>query len=60
MTTIEIRFEAEASDRTRVRLEHRDLERFGPEAERMREMFEDPGAWSATLGAYATSFAETG
>jgi uncharacterized protein YndB with AHSA1/START domain len=56
VTTVEISFAAEAPDRTRVSLEHRDLERFGPEAERMRETFEAPGAWSATLAAYAGTF----
>jgi uncharacterized protein YndB with AHSA1/START domain len=53
LTHVEVRFVAEAPDRTRVELEHRDLERFGPEAERMRETFEQPGAWAATLEAYA-------
>jgi hypothetical protein len=53
ITTIEVRFVEEAPDRTRVLLEHRDLEAFGPEAERMREMFEQPGAWEATLTAFA-------
>jgi uncharacterized protein YndB with AHSA1/START domain len=53
VTTVEIRFVAEARDRTRVLLEHRDLERFGPDAERMRETFEDSSAWTATLGTYA-------
>jgi uncharacterized protein YndB with AHSA1/START domain len=56
ITTVELRFVAEAADRTRVELEHRDLDRFGPEAERMRTTFEDPGAWTATLGAYAGAF----
>jgi uncharacterized protein YndB with AHSA1/START domain len=55
VTTVEIRFVAEAPDRTRVELEHRDLDRFGPEAERMRETFEQPGAWTATLNAYAAA-----
>lgn len=55
VTTIELGFAAEAPDRTRVSLEHRDLERFGPEAERMRDMFEGPGAWNATLAAYAAA-----
>jgi Activator of Hsp90 ATPase homolog 1-like protein len=53
VTHVEVRFVAEAADRTRVELEHRDLERFGPEAERMRETFEAPGAWGATLEAFA-------
>jgi uncharacterized protein YndB with AHSA1/START domain len=53
VTTIEVRFVAEAPDRTRVQLEHRDLDRFGPDAERMRLTFDAPGAWDATLAAYA-------
>ena len=53
LTTVELRFLAEAPDRTRVELEHRDLEAFGPEAERMRQLFEEPGAWQSTLAAYA-------
>lgn len=56
VTTVELTFAPEAGDRTRVRLEHRDLERFGPEAPRMRETFEAPGAWTATLAAYAAAF----
>jgi uncharacterized protein YndB with AHSA1/START domain len=56
VTTIEVRFEAQGPKRTLVRLEHRDLERFGPAAARMREMFEGPGAWNATLSAYASAF----
>jgi uncharacterized protein YndB with AHSA1/START domain len=55
VTTIEVRFTPEGDDRTRVRLEHRDLERFGPEAERMRLTFEAPGAWDGTLAAYAAA-----
>ena len=53
LTTVELRFVAEAADRTRVELEHRDLEAFGSEAERMRQLFEQPGAWQSTLAAYA-------
>lgn len=60
VTTVEIRFLAQAPDRTLVRLEHRDLERFGLEAERMRQMFEGPGAWSATLSAYAAAIGDSG
>ena len=52
-TTVELRFLAEAPDRTRVELEHRDLESFGPDAERMYQLFQQPGAWQATLDAYA-------
>jgi uncharacterized protein YndB with AHSA1/START domain len=53
VTTIEIRFVAESPDRTRVLLEHRDLDGFGPETERMRERFDQPDAWEATLAAFA-------
>jgi uncharacterized protein YndB with AHSA1/START domain len=53
VTTVEVRFVAEGDDRTRVLLEHRDLDGFGADAAAMRETFEDPGAWTATLAAYA-------
>jgi uncharacterized protein YndB with AHSA1/START domain len=59
ITTIEIRFVDEGADNTRVELEHRDLERFGHEAERMRQVFDQPDAWTATLTAYAAAFGET-
>jgi uncharacterized protein YndB with AHSA1/START domain len=53
VTTVEVRFVAEGDDRTRVLLEHRDLDGFGADAAAMRETFEDPGAWTSTLAAYA-------
>ncbi|GAA2388194.1 SRPBCC family protein [Dactylosporangium salmoneum] len=53
VTTVEVRFDEEGPGRTRVRLEHRDLEAFGADAARMRETFEQPGAWDGTLAAYA-------
>jgi uncharacterized protein YndB with AHSA1/START domain len=53
VTTVEVRFVNETPDRTRVELEHRDLDRFGPDAERMHETFSAPGAWDATLAAFA-------
>jgi uncharacterized protein YndB with AHSA1/START domain len=56
ITTVELRFVAEGPGRTRVALEHRDLDRYGPEAERMRETFEQPGAWDGTLAAFAGAF----
>jgi hypothetical protein len=55
ITTVELNFIAESPERTRVTLEHRDLENFGPEAERMRQMFDSPGAWEATLAAFAAA-----
>lgn len=56
VTTVEVRFLEEGSGRTRVRLEHRDLDRYGADAERMRATFEQPGAWGATLEAFAGAF----
>jgi uncharacterized protein YndB with AHSA1/START domain len=53
ITSVELRFIPEGEDRTRVELEHRDLEAFGPQSEHMRQIFEQPGAWDATLRAYA-------
>jgi uncharacterized protein YndB with AHSA1/START domain len=53
VTTVEVTFTPEGSDRTRVALEHRDLDAFGPDAEDMRKTFDDPDAWEATLAGYA-------
>jgi hypothetical protein len=50
---VEVRFEADGDSRTRVLLEHRDLDAFGADAAAMGKTFEDPGAWTATLAAYA-------
>ena len=55
VTTVEVRFEPLGDDRTLVRLEHRDLEAFGADAVAMRATFEEPGAWTATLAAYAAA-----
>jgi len=55
VTTVEVRFLAEAPDRTRVTLEHRDLEAFGQDAEKMRDTFSQPGAWDSTLAAFAAA-----
>jgi hypothetical protein len=57
VTTVEVRFVAEASDRTRVVLEHRDLDAYGQDAEKMRDTFDQPGAWDATLSAFAAAVA---
>ena len=55
VTSVEVRFESVAPDRTRVVLEHRGLEAYGADATSMRAMFESPDAWSGTLAAYAES-----
>jgi hypothetical protein len=55
VTHVELRFVAEAADRTRVELEHRDLDRYGADTDKMRATFEAPGAWDATLAAFAAA-----
>ena len=60
ITSVELRFVAEAPARTRVELEHRDLERFGPDAERMRQTFAGPEAWNRTLAVYADAARRAG
>jgi len=52
---IDIRFLAEAPDRTRLEYEHRHLERYGERAERMRVGLEAPNAAQGTLDAYAAA-----
>jgi DNA-binding transcriptional ArsR family regulator len=54
ITTVEVLFEPVGDAKTRVRLEHRDLDAFGADAAAMKKTFEDPGAWQATLRAYAS------
>jgi len=51
LTEVEISFTALADGGTRVRLEHRDLERFGAEAERIAGMIR-PG-WQEKLDGFA-------
>jgi uncharacterized protein YndB with AHSA1/START domain len=50
---VEVRFVAEGADRTRVELEHRNLDRHGDGWERMREGVGSPGGWPAGLRAFA-------
>jgi uncharacterized protein YndB with AHSA1/START domain len=52
ITEVEVRFTAEAAG-TRVDLEHRNLERFGEHAAKVREAFESPGGWSGLLESFA-------
>ncbi len=53
VTEVEVRFIAEGPGRTRVELEHRNLERMGESAEAMRAIFESPGGWPGLLELFA-------
>jgi uncharacterized protein YndB with AHSA1/START domain len=52
-TEIEVRFIAEGDERTRVELEHRRLDRYGPDRDRMRAIFETEGDWGRLLAMFA-------
>jgi len=52
-TELEVRFVAEGPRRTRVELEHRQLERYGAEAEKLRALFDADDAWARHLAALA-------
>jgi uncharacterized protein YndB with AHSA1/START domain len=50
---VEVRFVAEDADRTRVELEHRNLDHHGDGWEQMRNAVGSPGGWSGGLRGYA-------
>jgi uncharacterized protein YndB with AHSA1/START domain len=50
---VEVRFIAEASDRTRVELEHRNLDRHGDGWEAVREGVDSEGGWPLYLRRFA-------
>ena len=52
-TTVDVGFHDAGDGRTRVVLTHRDLDAYGEHAAAMHEMFSEPGAWTATLEAFA-------
>ena len=52
-TEIEVRFVAEADDRTRVELEHRGWDRIGEIARVGRPQYDSSNGWTMVLGAYA-------
>jgi len=53
LTEVEVSFLAEGPHRTRVDLEHRNLDRFGDARAQIRSAFDSPGGWAGLLAAYA-------
>jgi uncharacterized protein YndB with AHSA1/START domain len=56
VTEVEVRFTPEG-EATRVDLEHRDLDRFGPDVEKVRTSIDSPRGWPAILESYAAAIA---
>ena len=57
---VEVRFIAESAERTRVELEHRNLDRHGPGWEGERDAVASGGGWLLYLERYVSLFATTG
>jgi uncharacterized protein YndB with AHSA1/START domain len=53
VTEAEVTFTVEGPKRTRVNIEHRNMERFGVDAEKLRAEFDSPGGWASTLSHFA-------
>jgi uncharacterized protein YndB with AHSA1/START domain len=53
LTEVEVRFTPEGPRRTRVVLEHRNLDRYGPAAEQMKQSLSGEGGWGMLLQRFA-------
>jgi hypothetical protein len=51
-TEVEVSFTAEGFARTRLDLRHRNLQRYGDNAEKMRAIFDDPSGWTGVLAGF--------
>lgn len=58
-TEVEVHFIADGPHRTRVELEHRGLDRYGPRADEMRGIFDSAGGWSGLLEAFTQRIGQT-
>lgn len=56
-TELEVRFIPEGTDRTRVELEHRRLDRYGARRDEMRAIFDTEGDWGRLLAMFARAAA---
>lgn len=52
-TDVEVTFTDDGPGSTRVDLTHHHLERYGDQAEAMRQVFDSPGGWTGTLTRFA-------
>jgi uncharacterized protein YndB with AHSA1/START domain len=57
---VEVRFVADGPDRTRVELEHRNIDRHGPGWDAVSDGIAGDGGWPLYLARYAELFAERG
>ena len=57
LTEVEVRFTAHGPARTRVELEHRNLERYGDDLEKVRDAVGSDGGWGGLLRTYAQAAA---
>jgi hypothetical protein len=53
VTEVEVRFTQEGANATRIDLQDRLIERFGAAAEKVWQIPDSEGGWSALLAAYA-------
>jgi uncharacterized protein YndB with AHSA1/START domain len=58
VTELELRFTPVGPLRTRVELEHRNMDRFGEQASATREALESPTGWNMHLTLFAKTIAE--
>lgn len=57
VTEVEVRFTADGPQRTRVELEHRDLDRFGDAQEQVSAALRSDGGWPGILAGFAEAAA---